>query len=92
MNNNQLSTLPAEIFSNVTALQYLCVHAVVIILVNCNAPLLTLSIRSIPSPIVRVKEQIEYFRQKSVVPGHDSVLLCDPAGNWIEIAAMTQFR
>ena len=35
----------------------------VIILVNCSAPLLKLPIRRISSRVVRVKEQIEYFRK-----------------------------
>ncbi len=37
----------------------------VIILVNCSAPLLTLPIRRIPSPVARVKEQIEYFQARA---------------------------
>jgi hypothetical protein len=39
-----------------------------------------------------VEMKIEYLRQKSITPGQDSLLVCDPAGNWIELAGMSQLR
>lgn len=33
-------------------------------------------------------EEIEYSRQRSITPGQQSLLLLDPAGNWIEIGEM----
>jgi hypothetical protein len=39
-----------------------------------------------------IEAKIEYFRQKSFVPGHEALLLQDPAGNWIELAGMTELR
>jgi hypothetical protein len=39
-----------------------------------------------------VAAEIEYLRQKSIVPGQESLLLRDPAGNWIELGGMTEFR
>ncbi|MDB5354527.1 MAG: hypothetical protein JWN24_980 [Phycisphaerales bacterium] len=39
-----------------------------------------------------IAAEIEYLRQKSIVPGQESLLLRDPAGNWIELGGMTEFR
>ena len=33
--------------------------------------------------------EIEYARQKGLGPGEESVLLRDPAGNWVEVAEIT---
>ena len=32
-----------------------------------------------------IEREIEYLRQKAIQPGHESLLVQDPAGNWIEI-------
>jgi len=32
-----------------------------------------------------IDRQIEYIRQKGLVPGHDNILLQDPAGNWLQL-------
>jgi hypothetical protein len=32
-----------------------------------------------------IEGRIEYIRQKGLVPGHDNILLQDPAGNWLEL-------
>jgi hypothetical protein len=34
--------------------------------------------------------EIEYVRQRGVTPGQESLLLTDPAGNWIELVGMRQ--
>jgi hypothetical protein len=39
-----------------------------------------------------IEAKIEYFRQKSFVPGHEALLLQDPAGNWIELVGMNDLR
>jgi hypothetical protein len=36
-----------------------------------------------------IDARIEYIRQKGLVPGHDNILLQDPAGNWL---ALTESR
>jgi hypothetical protein len=33
-----------------------------------------------------IDHQIEYIRQRGLLPGHDSILLQDPAGNWIALS------
>jgi hypothetical protein len=33
-----------------------------------------------------IDRQIEYVRQKGINPGEESLMLLDPAGNWIEIS------
>jgi hypothetical protein len=35
-----------------------------------------------------VAAEIEYVRQKGVTPGQESLLLLDPAGNWVELLEM----
>jgi hypothetical protein len=37
-----------------------------------------------------IEIEIEYTRQRGVMPGQDSILLIDPAGNWIEISEAKQ--
>jgi hypothetical protein len=32
-----------------------------------------------------IEEEIEYIRQRGLTPGQQSLLLLDPAGNWVEI-------
>jgi hypothetical protein len=32
-----------------------------------------------------IAREIEHIRQKGLTPGHESILLMDPAGNWIEL-------
>ena len=32
-----------------------------------------------------VEGEREYIRQRGLTPGHESLLLQDPAGNWIEL-------
>ncbi len=32
-----------------------------------------------------IEEEIEYIRQRGLTPGYESLLLLDPAGNWIEL-------
>ena len=32
-----------------------------------------------------IAREIEHTRQKGLTPGHESILLMDPAGNWIEL-------
>ena len=32
-----------------------------------------------------IDARIEYIRQKGLVPGHDNILLQDPAGNWLQL-------
>jgi hypothetical protein len=32
-----------------------------------------------------IEQQIEHIRQKGLVPGHDNILLQDPAGNWLQL-------
>ena len=39
-----------------------------------------------------IDEEIEYSRQRSLTPGQQSLLLLDPAGNWIEIEEMRLIR
>ncbi|MDB5322391.1 MAG: hypothetical protein JWN40_4022 [Phycisphaerales bacterium] len=36
-----------------------------------------------------IESQIEHIRQQGLLPGHDSILLQDPAGNWL---ALTESR
>jgi len=44
---------------------------------------------SLPTLRAQLDErEIEYLRQKSLVPGVESLLLTDPAGNWLEISEM----
>jgi len=33
-----------------------------------------------------IDNQIEHIRQQGLLPGHDSILLQDPAGNWIALS------
>lgn len=35
-----------------------------------------------------IHREIEYIRQKGVSPGRETLLLMDPAGNWIELIEM----
>ena len=35
-----------------------------------------------------VQAELEYQRQRSVTPGRESIVLRDPAGNWIELVEM----
>lgn len=35
-----------------------------------------------------IDEEIEYQRQKGVTPGRETLLLRDPAGNWVELSEM----
>ncbi|HET6247203.1 MAG TPA: hypothetical protein VFE47_05830 [Tepidisphaeraceae bacterium] len=35
---------------------------------------------------------IEYSRQKSLIPGRESLLLQDPAGNWVELVEASMIR
>jgi hypothetical protein len=39
-----------------------------------------------------VELQIEYDRQRGLLPGHDHLVLRDPAGNWVAISEMRDFR
>jgi hypothetical protein len=32
-----------------------------------------------------IDQQIEYTRQKGLMPGHQSIAVLDPAGNWLEL-------
>jgi hypothetical protein len=32
-----------------------------------------------------IERQIPYTRQRGLLPGHDALLLADPAGNWLEL-------
>src|SRR5688500_10075607 len=32
-----------------------------------------------------IEAELEYTRQRGVTPGHESLVLLDPAGNWVEI-------
>jgi hypothetical protein len=32
-----------------------------------------------------IELQIPYTRQRSLLPGHDALLLADPAGNWLQL-------
>ena len=32
-----------------------------------------------------IEADLEYTRQRGVAPGHESLLLLDPAGNWVEV-------
>jgi hypothetical protein len=32
-----------------------------------------------------IDREIEHTRQRGLLPGHDSILLQDPAGNWLEL-------
>jgi hypothetical protein len=32
-----------------------------------------------------IEEEIEYIRQRGLLPGQDALILLNPAGNWIEI-------
>ena len=33
-----------------------------------------------------IDNQIEHIRQQGLLPGHDSILLQDPAGNWVALS------
>jgi hypothetical protein len=39
-----------------------------------------------------IDEEIEYSRQRSLTPGQQSLLVLDPAGNWLEIEEMRLIR
>lgn len=39
-----------------------------------------------------IELEIEYERQRGVAPGLDQLVLTDPAGNWIAIGEMREFR
>jgi catechol-2,3-dioxygenase len=44
---------------------------------------------SFPALIDRLNElEIEFIRQKGLAPGEESLLLRDPAGNWLELFEM----
>jgi hypothetical protein len=48
------------------------------------------NVRSLPGVVAKFDEmEIEYLRQKGLGPGEESVLLRDPAGNWVQISEMT---
>jgi len=38
-----------------------------------------------------IDAEIEYARQRGVTPGRETLLLLDPAGNWIEIGEIRLF-
>ena len=47
---------------------------------------LGIEVPSLTSARLQIEQmEIEYARQKGLYPGHDSLLLMDPGGNWIEI-------
>ena len=49
-----------------------------------------INVRSLPAVIEKLNQlEIEYTRQKGLGPGEESVLLRDPAGNWVEVAEIT---
>ncbi len=39
-----------------------------------------------------VERETHYDRQRGLLPGHDHLVLRDPAGNWIAIGEMREFR
>ena len=39
-----------------------------------------------------VERELAYERQRGLLPGHDLLVLRDPAGNWVAIGEMRQFR
>jgi len=39
-----------------------------------------------------IEAEIEYTRQKYLNPGLESLLLRDPAGNWVELVALQELR
>jgi len=39
-----------------------------------------------------IDDQRDYTRQRGLLPGTESLLLTDPAGNWIEIAEFAEVR
>ncbi len=39
-----------------------------------------------------IDAELQYTRQKGLNPGQESLVLRDPAGNWIELTSTTQFR
>lgn len=45
-----------------------------------------IEVRSLPEAEKKlVDAEIEYVRERRIMPGHESLLVKDPAGNWIEI-------
>ena len=52
---------------------------------------LGIEIPSLPAiEIQLIERQIPYTRQKSLTPGRESLVLMDPAGNWIELTESRQ--
>jgi catechol-2,3-dioxygenase len=48
------------------------------------------NVRSLGAVVEKLNEmEVEYVRQKGLGPGEESVLLRDPAGNWVEVAEIT---
>jgi hypothetical protein len=39
-----------------------------------------------------VERETAYERQRGLLPGHDLLVLRDPAGNWVAIGEMRDFR
>ena len=39
-----------------------------------------------------IEREIEYERQRGLSPGRDQLVLLDPAGNWVSIGEMREFR
>ena len=35
-----------------------------------------------------IEAELEYSRQRGLTPGQETLLLLDPAGNWIELSEM----
>ena len=49
-----------------------------------------INVRSLAAVVEKLNEmEVEYVRQKGLGPGEESVLLRDPAGNWVEVAEIT---
>jgi hypothetical protein len=39
-----------------------------------------------------MEAKIEYMRQKTLTPGQESLVLLDPAGNWVELVEYRAVR
>jgi hypothetical protein len=60
-------------------------------IVECPSPPPDFRPLKIEVPLLRdfekalVEREIEYARQKGLLPGQESITLLDPAGNWVEV-------
>ena len=49
-----------------------------------GAPIVTAKVNE-PAELKLVEAEHDYLRQRGLTPGQESLLLQDPAGNWVEL-------